>query len=156
MDLTSISPHLAMSNWGQRSGQNVEMMKYQPEYIVQWSACPLFYVNGVNVSGREVYFIWCSFTVGFRPLMYTAKANTKFLTLPLSWSVTDVVSIYLLVWVAAKCNSSATPLKVLKLNMRKSECSFTGTLPVWKCSLFVYTVKDWTNKTNNKTKTTLR
>lgn len=42
MDLTSVSPHLAMRNLGQRSGQNVVMMKYLLEYLVQWSVCLLW------------------------------------------------------------------------------------------------------------------
>lgn len=127
MDLTSFSPHLAVSNRGQRSGQRVEMMKYLLEYIAQWSACPLQILMSTESSFRETCLIRCSIAAGFSVFMYTVKAKCKMaMTLPLSWSVTDVVSIYLLVWVEQKCNNSATPLKDLKLNMATSECSFTA------------------------------
>lgn len=97
MDLTSVSPHLAMSNSGQRFGQIVEMV---PAGIHCSVVClHIGFWSQLSQCLRKMCLIWCSITAGSSVAYAYSKSKFKIpMTLPLSWSVTDEAFTCLCGW----------------------------------------------------------
>lgn len=76
MDLTSVSPHLAMSNSGQRFGQIVEMV---PAGIQCSVVClHIGFWSQVSRCLRKMCLIWCSITAGSSVAYAYSKSKFKF------------------------------------------------------------------------------